>query len=507
MLASILGRDLRERLEKDAAGLGGPPEPGPVVTEDAVASLPDSVRRYLRFMGVVGRPAVTSFRAHLSGRFRLRAGQRFMPAEIWQYNTVAPIARVFWMRIDMAGVLPMVGRDSYLAGRGRMLGKLLDLVVVADGHGEPFDVGELTTWLNDAVLLAPSMLLDAGATFSEADAASFVVSLTDAGRTVSARVLLDERGAPVDFHTEDRFADLPGGPVRTPWSTPVDGWQWMDGIPRPTRGSAVWHRPGGDLTYAVLDFAPDAVQPNPVQRDPVDRRAARRRPKGGRPRAAETLDAVGGGVAIAATLAGSPLLRGRYNRWGARADEVRAAMPGDELVPEPRLISTRAITIDAPPDAVWPWLAQLGQGRGGLYSYDAIENLVGLDLHSADEILPAHQDLAPGGLVRLGKPGSPCFRVVSVDAGRALVLISADPATGDAVPTPVLDGTGATWQWLLTGVLGGAATRLISRQRNTHPRGQRVLWRVVEPIGFVMERRMLLGIKERAERASRVKAG
>lgn len=492
MRASILGRDLRDRLDRDALSLGAPPPPGPVVTDDAVAGLPASVQRYLRFMGVVGRPAVTSFRGHLRLRFRMRSGQPFMPAEVWQYNTVAPIARLFWMRIDMAGgLLPMVGRDSYLDGRGRMLGKLFDTIVVADGEGEPFDIGELTTWLNDAVLMAPSMLLQAPVAFHEVDDASFDVTLTDAGRTVSARVELDARGAPIDFQTEDRFIDLPSGPARARWSTPVEDWRVVAGRPVPTRGSAVWHLPEGDLTYGVLAFTDDAIEPNPA--------LAEAQPK---PRAAhDVLAAVAGAAAIAAMLAGSPLLRDRYNRWGATEEDVRAAMPGDELVPSPVLTSTRALTIAAPPAVVWPWLAQIGQGRGGLYSYDALENLVGLDIHSVDQVLPPDRQVKPGDLVRLGKPGSPCFSVVSVDPGRALVLISADPATEQPVPTPVDEGTGATWQWELHPVRGGAATRLVSRQRNTHPSGQRLLWRLVEPVGFVMERRMMLGIKERAESA------
>lgn len=489
----VLGRDLRARLERDVGALGGPLSPGALITEDEVAALPAVVGRYLRFMGVVGQPAVRSFRAHLRCRFRFRQGQSFMPAEVWQYNSVAPIARVFWMRIDMAGgLLPMVGRDSYLAGRGRMLGKLFDTIVVADGQGEPFDVGELTTWLNDAVLLAPSMLVAAGATFEPVDQTSFDVHLSDSGRTVRARVTVDERGAPLDFRSNDRYADLPGGPVRALWSTPVAGWQVVAGRAIPTRGSAVWHLPEGEFAYGVADFAPDSIETDPALggTPPVP------------PRPSGVLDAMSGAAAIAVMLLTAPVVRQRFNRWGASDAECRSAMPGDDLVPEPRLSSTRAITIDAPPAAVWPWLLQLGQGRGGLYSYDGLENLLGLDIHSAGEILPAHQHLAPGDTVRLGKPGSPAFSVVQVDPGRSLVLISADPATGEPVGTPVRDGTGATWQWQLRPVRDGRATRLISRQRTTHPDGQRLLWRLVEPIGFVMERRMLLGIKDRCERAA-----
>jgi hypothetical protein len=213
-------------------------------------------------------------------------------------------------------------------------------------------------------------------------------------------------------------------------------------------------------------------------------------------------DAVRGAAAIAYNLVGSPWLRERYNRWGVSEEEWLATMPGDDLVPEPVLVSTRATTIEAPAESVWPWLAQIGQGRGGLYSYDALENLVGLDIHSVDSLLPEDRQLKPGDLVRLGKPGSPCFSVVSLDVGRSLVLVSADAASGEAVPAPEVQGTGATWQWLLRPIRGGAATRLISRQRNTHPSKERVMWRLIEPIGFVMERRMLLGIKERVEASS-----
>lgn len=91
-----------------------------------------------------------------------------------------------------------------------------------------------------------------------------------------------------------------------------------------------------------------------------------------------------GAVQVAAMLLTAPLSRLWYNRWGATAEECEKALPGDELVPHPRIASTRAITIQAPPAAVWPWLVQMGQGRGGLYSYDGLENLIGCDIHSAD---------------------------------------------------------------------------------------------------------------------------
>ncbi len=248
---------LERRFVHEVAAAGLPPEPvaGPPVTEADLAPLPEVVQRYLRAMGVLGRPRERSLRARFVGRFRLRAGMGWMPAEAWQYDLAEPIARIFVMRLRFAGFIPMVGKDTYVDGRGRMLGKLLDLVTVADGEGEEFDIGELTTYLNDALLLAPSMLLGAATTWTGVDDRSFDVSLTDAGRTVTGRVFVDERGAPVDFSTTDRFADLPGGPTRTEWRTPVQRWDEVDGRLLPGPFGAVWHLPDGPLPYieGVID--------------------------------------------------------------------------------------------------------------------------------------------------------------------------------------------------------------------------------------------------------------
>ena len=103
------------------------------------------------------------------------------------------------------------------------------------------------------------------------------------------------------------------------------------------------------------------------------------------------------GVAVAAYPA---LLRTRCLTWGATSDEINRQMPGDDLVPDPDLVATRAVTIAAPPHAIWPWLVQMGSGRGGVYTYDWIENLFGLGMHSASEILPQFQDLDVGDVLR-----------------------------------------------------------------------------------------------------------
>lgn len=210
-------------------------------------------------------------------------------------------------------------------------------------------------------------------------------------------------------------------------------------------------------------------------------------------------DVAFGGAQVLGTTVVAPVLRRWYNRWGATDAELAAAMPGDDLVAQPMLGYTRAITILAESAAVWPWLAQVGQGRGGLYSFDGLENLARCDIHSADRILPEHQSLAPGDLIRLGPSGYPCFRVADVAAPHRLVLVGADPAPPHDPATAGSPGGIATWQWQLRPGPRPGTTRLVVRQRLAYPRSLSVLWHVVEPVAFVMERQMLRGIKQRAE--------
>jgi hypothetical protein len=249
---------VRRRFSREvaAAGLAADGVPGAVVTEADLASLPEPAQRYLRFMGVVGRPRDTSFCAHLRFRFRPAPEAPWLDADAWQYDSQPDVARIFHMVLPTAGFVPVYGRDLYIRGEGRMLIRPLDLLTVEDARGPKFDVGELVTYLNDAVLLAPSMLLAAGVAWAAVDDRSFDVTLADRGTTATARVFVDEQGAVRDFSTTDRF--FMGG-ERTRWTTPCDGWQLVDGRRLPTGGRAVWHLPDGEFPYAEVRFGPDDV--------------------------------------------------------------------------------------------------------------------------------------------------------------------------------------------------------------------------------------------------------
>jgi hypothetical protein len=198
---------------------------------------------------------------------------------------------------------------------------------------------------------------------------------------------------------------------------------------------------------------------------------------------------VAGGLVFAASaeVATYPLWRNWCLTWGATSYEAADPLPGDELLAGPATVTTRAIGIDVPPTAIWPWLVQMGPGRGGMYTYDWIQNLLRLDMHSADEVLPQFQDLKIGDAHRLGERG-PVLRVAVLAPERALVFQSDD----------------GHWVWAFVLEPDGKGARLISRNRIALPGAplpaRAMYMYLMEPGSLVMERKMLLGIKRRAER-------
>jgi hypothetical protein len=182
-------------------------------------------------------------------------------------------------------------------------------------------------------------------------------------------------------------------------------------------------------------------------------------------------------------------LRDRVLTWGATQEEASSRLPGDELLEDASGVTTRAIAIDAPASAVWPWLVQMGpRPRGGAYTYDWIESLLGLNLHSADRVLPEFQHPEIG--VTIGY-GTNRMRVELIDPERVFAWRSED----------------GNWVWSFVLWEANGVTRLISRNRFRLPTiAARLGMLVMEPASLVMERKMLLGIKARAERlaASRV---
>jgi hypothetical protein len=173
-------------------------------------------------------------------------------------------------------------------------------------------------------------------------------------------------------------------------------------------------------------------------------------------------------------------IRPWHRRWGATDEELQMPLPGDELVPEPGYQHTRAVTVQAPADEVWQWLAQIGQGRGGFYSYDWLENLAGCKIRSADRIHSEWQEVRAGDTVAVLPDWGPT--ILAVEPGQALVV----EGWGTFAVCPVDHQT----------------ARLIVRARQ--PRGWAALIYLLtlEIPHFIMERKMLLGLKQRAELAT-----
>jgi hypothetical protein len=211
-------------------------------------------------------------------------------------------------------------------------------------------------------------------------------------------------------------------------------------------------------------------------------------------------------IAAGAGVAYAVLVRPRLLTWGATPAESSGVFPGDDLVPA-RWQTTRGVTISAPPEEVWPWLVQMGYGRGGWYSYDRVERLLGAgdfaNGGSATAVLPQFQKLATGDSVPLSADGG--LTAVVVDPPRALVLrmamnlLTGAPARDD--DRVVLD-----WTWVFVLVPVGASTcRLLARVRADYrPRAIGLLIpTLLEPVHLLMERAMLRSIRRRSDRPAR----
>ena len=213
------------------------------------------------------------------------------------------------------------------------------------------------------------------------------------------------------------------------------------------------------------------------------------------------LTLIGTGIVGAAALAAYAFaVRPWHLRWGATDEEFQMPLPGDELTPNPYSQVTHAITINAPAREIYPWLVQIGQGRGGFYSYDWLENLFGLRIHNARRILPEFQQLKVGDFVRAAHTDwlggrlrdSAGWRVEMVEPNRAVVLRGAIPADE------------GTWTFVLNPI-DERTTRLIIRARSAMKPsllGSSLMFLIGEPTHFIMERKMLLNLKENAEAAS-----
>jgi len=267
------------------------------------------------------------------------------------------------------------------------------------------------------------------------------------------------------------------------------------------------------MVRASVDFAPTTVGLRLLWMRPIHRfmqmaqlRRLAARAEGTLPHHDDGPRDVGEGIVGAASMLiafATPFLRRGRTHWGISEDLAKRDYPGDTFIETPRWQWTHGIEIDAPPSAVWPWIAQIGRDKAGFYSYQFLENVVGCDVQNAENLVEDWQHPQIGDELQL-HPDMPGLPIRAIEEGHWLLAESA-PAPDPSAPSWVR----ASWLFWVEPIDGGKRSRFISRYRC----GTSDDWKtrlqfgptIAEPIGFVMDRRMLLGVKERAEAHAKAK--
>ncbi len=256
-LRAAYDREVAERLARAAEA--------PAITDADLAGLPAQVQRYLRASGGVGQPRVRNFRVRMHGRIRSGPDASWMPFSSEQHNVLGEPARLFYMNASMF-LLPVQGLHRYADGDASMRVKAAALVPVVDLSGQEMTRAETVTLFNDMCIMAPATLVDPAIVWEEIDTHTVRATFTNAGHTIHADLVFDDRGELIDFWSDDRFKASPDGRTmtKTRWSTPLSGYRAFGAVRLASRGEGRWHEPGGD--YAYLELEIDEVQYNVTPR-------------------------------------------------------------------------------------------------------------------------------------------------------------------------------------------------------------------------------------------------
>ena len=238
-----------------AARLRQPPAEIKLLTEADIAHLPAVVRRYLAFVGAVGKPQVWNYRLRFDGGLRNGPADEWMKVVMHQQSFVDPPARLFLVESSKFGI-PFNAFHRYIGPEATFQVKLASLLTVVDARGPEMNQSETVTMLNDMCLLAPATLIDRRMKWEELDERNVRVTWTNEGNTVSAVLTFDPSGALVNFVSEDRSRTTDGKRFeKLRWSTPVQEWRDFNGRKLPYRAEASWNLPEGEFAYARFEIA------------------------------------------------------------------------------------------------------------------------------------------------------------------------------------------------------------------------------------------------------------
>jgi len=224
-----------------------------LITEQDLVGLPQTLKKYLRRVGIIGNPRVHNFRASFRGEMRRSHDSGWMKIRAEQHSFFGPRpARLFHVKGALLGI-PFEGLHRFIGPAATMQVRVASLFEVVDARGSEMDQGETVTFFNDLCLLAPAALLDADLTWEE-EAGLLKGTLRHQGHCVSALLSFDEEGDLLDFISEDRFQSSDGKHYqRFPWSTPVRDYRDLDGLHLPAKADAIWHESDGPFPYARFE--------------------------------------------------------------------------------------------------------------------------------------------------------------------------------------------------------------------------------------------------------------
>lgn len=225
-----------------------------IVSEGDLAHLPQPVQKYLRYVGVMGKPAVVNFHAVLDGDFARNEQAGFMPIRAEQYNFYDRPSRLFIIESSLFGI-PFEGFHRYAGTAATMRVQLARLIPLVHAAGPEMTRSETVTLFNDMCVFAPATLIDPAIRWENVDDRCVRATFTNAGNTIRAVLMFGPDGELRDFLSVDRSQTTDGTVfVRCPWSTPIRNYREFHGFRLASEGDAVWHEPSGDFTYAHFRF-------------------------------------------------------------------------------------------------------------------------------------------------------------------------------------------------------------------------------------------------------------
>lgn len=229
-----------------------------LVTQAAIDNLPEPVQRYMHYSNVLGKPWIHTVILRQSGRFRTGPDRPWMPMKAVQTYVTDPPSFI-WKAQFRIGGLPLIrARDEYSSGRGHMQGKLAGLITLFDVRGDKLDQGAMMRYLSEMIWF-PTAFLGENISWKAIDSKSAEVSFSDAGNTVTGRLIFDSDGKPLNFVAQ-RYREIDGDFSLDQWSTPITEYGTLAGLNLPLRGQAVWHLQPNDFAY--VDVVVEEIQYN-----------------------------------------------------------------------------------------------------------------------------------------------------------------------------------------------------------------------------------------------------